>query len=170
MHAPPYLPEANGEEERQNRSLLKKLKIAKRLNLDWKDDLYKYLFDYRTIPHNSTAVSPAEIFFSGYSRTEIPQNENKNSLLDEELRDNDRWEKEKGKEYQTKLRKAVLSSVQKEEVKGLLVKAKAEMGSRITRNSSFFKTREEESQSNNMESERTQEERYEFGGEASVAT
>ena len=57
----PLWPQANGEIERQNRSLLKRLKIAQVERKDWKNELQTYLIMYRSSPHTSTGRSPAEL-------------------------------------------------------------------------------------------------------------
>lgn len=43
----------NGEVERQNRSILKRLTISQATDSDWKDDLNKYLIMYRSTPHST---------------------------------------------------------------------------------------------------------------------
>lgn len=45
---------ANGEVERQNRTLLKSMKISQAQNLDWKSELNKFLIAYRSTPHSTT--------------------------------------------------------------------------------------------------------------------
>lgn len=47
-------PQANGEVERQNRSLLKRIQIAQAERKDWKKELNVYLASYRTLPHPTT--------------------------------------------------------------------------------------------------------------------
>ena len=54
--------QANGEVERQNRSLLKRLQIAEKK--PWRAELRKYLTAYRSISHNTTGRSPAEVLFN----------------------------------------------------------------------------------------------------------
>ena len=58
----PVWPQANGEVERQNRSLLKRMRIAQAEGKDWKDELRKYLVAYRSNLHTTTGVSPAELW------------------------------------------------------------------------------------------------------------
>lgn len=50
-HVAPYWPQANGEVERQNRSILKRSKIAYAEKKDWRDELLTFLLMYRTTPH-----------------------------------------------------------------------------------------------------------------------
>ena len=54
-----------GEVERQNKSLLKKMKIAQAEGKEWEKELRKYLVAYRSTPHTTTGVSPAELLFGG---------------------------------------------------------------------------------------------------------
>ena len=72
----PLYPAANGEVERQNRSLLKRIRIAQAESKDWKKEVRTYLFAYRTTPHSVTHVAPAKLMFSCEVRTKLPQVEN----------------------------------------------------------------------------------------------
>ena len=69
----PRWPQANGEVERQNRSLLKRMKIAQAEGKDWKEEILAYLAAYRANPHPSTGKSPAELLFGRKIRTKMPQ-------------------------------------------------------------------------------------------------
>ena len=68
----PYWPQANGEVERQNRTLLKALRIAHLERRDWKKELWRFLLAYRTTPHTVTGVSPAELLCGRKFRTKLP--------------------------------------------------------------------------------------------------
>ena len=68
----PYWPQENGLVERQNRSLVKRLKISQAENSDWKIDLGKYLLMYYTTPHSTTGKTPTELKFGRTIRTKIP--------------------------------------------------------------------------------------------------
>lgn len=107
----PLWPQANGEVERQNRSLLKRLKIAQGTGDDWKEMLLDYLVQYRNTPHATTGVSPGELFFKRKLRDKLPSCEDRKNL-DEEIRDRDNEQKWKGKEYADKTRKAQESKLQ----------------------------------------------------------
>lgn len=56
-------PQANGEVERQNSSLLKRLQIAHTEKKNWKRELNTYLTAYQSLPQQTTSVSPAELLF-----------------------------------------------------------------------------------------------------------
>ena len=65
----PFWLQANGEVERQNRSLLKAIKIAHVETKDWKREMLKFLQAYRSTPHSTTGVSPAELLLTRKIRT-----------------------------------------------------------------------------------------------------
>ncbi|XP_062556923.1 uncharacterized protein K02A2.6-like [Armigeres subalbatus] len=71
-HTAPYWPQANGEVERQNSSLLKRLKISHSLNRDWKSDLLQYLLMYNTTPHSVTGKPPTMLLHNRVIRSKIP--------------------------------------------------------------------------------------------------
>jgi transposase InsO family protein len=61
-HSIALWPQSNGETERQNRSLYKRLRIAQLESRNWKEELQQYLFNYRATPHSVTGLAPAERF------------------------------------------------------------------------------------------------------------
>ncbi|XP_029209128.2 uncharacterized protein K02A2.6-like [Acropora millepora] len=65
----PLWPQANGKVERQNRTLLKSLKIADAEGKRWKEELNKFLLAYRTTPHSSTGATPAFLMFGRELKT-----------------------------------------------------------------------------------------------------
>ena len=67
----PLWPRANGEVERQNRSILKSLKLAASAKKDYKAELRKYLVAYRSTPHSTTGVSPFELMTGRKMRTRL---------------------------------------------------------------------------------------------------
>lgn len=96
--SPPMWPRANGEVERQNRSLLKAMRIAHSEGKDWKRELNSFLLAYRTTPHTSTGVSPGEVFLNRKVKCKLPL-ACADEFLDGEMRDQDLKAKEKGKLY-----------------------------------------------------------------------
>ncbi|XP_055605533.1 uncharacterized protein K02A2.6-like [Uranotaenia lowii] len=102
----PYWPQMNGEVERQNRTILKRLQIAQELGHNWKDELQRFLLTYRASPHTTTGRSPAELLFGRKIRTKIPQLANARMVEDEAVRDRDHFQKAKGKEYSDEKRLA----------------------------------------------------------------
>ena len=95
--ATPRWPQANGEVERQNRSLLKAMRALQAEGKDWRKELKSFLRAYRTTPHTTTGVSPAELMFKRKLRTGLPTL--RHVEPNEEVRDRDRLEKFKRKEY-----------------------------------------------------------------------
>jgi hypothetical protein len=96
-HTTPYWPKANGEVERQNKTLLKAIRTANASGKNWRHELNKFLLAYRSTPHSATGVSPAELLFGRKLRTKLPQLET--SLLDEEIQDRDKVAKYKQAQY-----------------------------------------------------------------------
>lgn len=101
----PYWPQQNREVERQNRDILKRLKISHLEKKDLKESLWEYLIMYNSTPHSTTGKSPSELFFGRQNRDKIPSLDKIDcSGNDDEVRDRDRIQKEKGKEYGDKRR------------------------------------------------------------------
>lgn len=94
----PYWPQQNGEVERQNRSLLKRLAICQEERGDWIDELHKYLLMYHSSPHTTTKKSPAELMFNRNLRVKLPSMDRPVDS-DGEVRDRDKITKAKGKDY-----------------------------------------------------------------------
>lgn len=109
----PYWPQMNGEVERQNRSILKRLSISQAEKRDWKTDLQDYLHMYRSTTHSTTMKAPAELLFNRNIRDKLPcldqigENE-----IDIEIRDRDKEKKEKGKEYADAKRNAKSNEIE----------------------------------------------------------
>ncbi len=59
--SPPLWPQANGEVEGQNRTLLKALKLAQVEEKDWRKELYKFLLAYRSTPQATTGATQREL-------------------------------------------------------------------------------------------------------------
>lgn len=97
----PYWPQQNGEVERQNRYILKRLKISQSEKRDWKEALREYMVMYNSTPHNVIGKTPAESFFRRQFRDKLPmiQDMTYETPVDQEMRDKDKEQKEIGKEY-----------------------------------------------------------------------
>lgn len=94
-------PQANGEVEKQNRSLMKRRRIAQSEKKNWKEELETYLMYgmmYRSASHSVTGISPAELMFGRKFRTKIPRACDFHTD-DFEDRHRDSELKEKGREY-----------------------------------------------------------------------
>lgn len=101
----PYWPQQNGEVERQNRSLLKRLTISQATNADWIEELNKYLLMYRSSPHSTTKKTPSEMLLGYNIRDRLPSIYQPKDV-DEETMDRDKDAKEKGKSYADERRNA----------------------------------------------------------------
>ena len=68
----PIWPQANGEAESFMKPLNKAIRSAKIQGEDWRCVLYRFLLTYRTTPHTTTGVAPAELLFNRVIRSGIP--------------------------------------------------------------------------------------------------
>ena len=78
----PLWPRANGEVERQNRTLMKAIRIAHAEGKNWRLELNKFLLAYRSTPRSTTGISPADLLFRRPLRTKLPQVTDDTPLLD----------------------------------------------------------------------------------------
>lgn len=109
----PYWPQANGEVERANRAILKRLKISQlSQKSDWIWDLRSFLLMYNSTPHTTTGISPSSLMFGRILRDKIPVFAEKGRVEDEEIRDRDWTNKIKGAEYADARRRAKPSTFQ----------------------------------------------------------
>ncbi|XP_055842902.1 uncharacterized protein K02A2.6-like [Episyrphus balteatus] len=108
--SPPYWPQANGEVENMNRSILKRLQIANGNGTDYKKEIQKFILMYNVTPHGTTGKAPSELLYSRLIRDKIPSVQNTDAeSVDSEVRDFDLVNKEKGKQVADKKRGAKIS-------------------------------------------------------------
>jgi len=108
----PLWPQANGEVERQNRSLLKPMQVAHSEGHDWRKKLQNFLLGYKSTQHTTTGVSPAKLLFGREIRSKLPGVEELRSTgNDNEGLDRDRERKQKGKDNVDNLRGACGSNL-----------------------------------------------------------
>ncbi|CAM1332867.1 Uncharacterised protein r2_g4210 [Pycnogonum litorale] len=102
----PLWPQANGEVERQNRTLMKFLRVAHAERKNWIDELPTFLMAYRSTPQASTGASPYYLMFGREMKTKLPDIRPVKSIINERIRDHD-WEyKLKQKAYADDKRRA----------------------------------------------------------------
>lgn len=106
----PKWAQANGEVERQNASLMKRVRIAQAEGHGWKKELRKYVTVYRSIQHATTGKSPAELLFQRKIRGKLPDITAPHSDL--EARDKDAEQKGKAKIYADHRRGAKTSDIE----------------------------------------------------------
>ena len=143
-------------------------KVVKTANIEqksWKQELNAFLRNYRSTPHTSTGIAPAEVVFGREIRIKLPDRviSAKPTQIHTKLKQNDEKSKAKMKEYADKKRhahsrapqpgdKVLVQQMKKnkvtapynhrpytvETVKGSMITAKRN-GHVITRNASHFK-------------------------------
>ncbi|XP_041471780.1 uncharacterized protein K02A2.6-like [Lytechinus variegatus] len=69
----PRWPRANGEVERLMRTLKKVIRTAVAESKSWKQELYRFLRNYRATPHATTSEAPATLMFGRPLRTRLPE-------------------------------------------------------------------------------------------------
>lgn len=68
----PLWPQANGKVENFMKPLGKAIRAAWVEGRDWQRELYGFLLNYRTTPHLSTGVAPAEMLYKRVIRSTVP--------------------------------------------------------------------------------------------------
>ena len=85
--SPPPWPQANGEVERQNRTLLKTLKVAEVEGMKRSEELPKFFLAYRSTPQVSSVATPAFLMFGREIKTKLPELRADKSVIDESTRE-----------------------------------------------------------------------------------
>ena len=113
IRTPPYWPQANGEVENMNKSLVKRLKIVYASKLDYKDEIQKFILMYNVTPHGTTGSPPSELMFNRLIRDKIPGIQDiTEDIIDSSARDMDLINKNKGKEKADHKRRAKENTIQ----------------------------------------------------------
>ena len=111
----PRWPEDNGEVERFMRTLKKAVHTAQAEGRPWRQELWKFARSYRTTPHSSTTVPPAEALYARSIRTTLPQLKPKpvtREQLDVIIRKNDVNAKQRQKTYADEKRRVKVSDIE----------------------------------------------------------
>ena len=94
----PYHPQSNGEVERFFRTVMKIVKIAMAKQENWRVALEKFLLSYRTTPHTTTNVSPAEMLLGRNTTTKLPEVQRQDTVS-EDVKRRDAEMKEKQRRH-----------------------------------------------------------------------
>ena len=108
----PYWPQANGEVERFNQPLEKAIQTALLEGRVWRQEINRFLLQYRTTPHSVTKVAPCELLFNRQVRGKLPSIERK-IVVDRhaEARENEAKSQTYHKEYADNRRNAKESTI-----------------------------------------------------------
>lgn len=107
---PPWWPQANGQVERQNRNLVRRIQIAHAEKKDWQREIAQYVMMFHNLPHPATGVPPSNLMINRNLREKIPSLEappEPNGVRDHEI-----LYKEKMKNYTNKKRHAKWSCLE----------------------------------------------------------
>lgn len=94
----PLWPQANGEVERVNRTILKVLRIARSEGKDLESAMTEFSMAYKATPHVATGRTPYSLMFGREMRTKLPMVSDCVQGTDEEVSDSDALYKYKMKE------------------------------------------------------------------------
>ncbi|CAH1255636.1 RTL1 [Branchiostoma lanceolatum] len=108
----PLWPQANGEVERQNRTLMKAIKVSRVEGKDWRREILKHIQAYRSTPQATTGETPYKLMFGREMRSKLPELPREPKLVNEEVRDRDFERKTAGKDYADAKRQAKESTLQ----------------------------------------------------------
>ncbi|KAJ8034491.1 hypothetical protein HOLleu_21353 [Holothuria leucospilota] len=109
----PYWPQANGQVERMNKVFLKLIRASVVEGKDWRKELTNFLLIYRSSPHITTGLSPAEMLFKRQIRTKLPQ-VGKMSVSQKQLKEairHDRAQKQSYKNYADRHRRTQVRDI-----------------------------------------------------------
>nr|XP_029729552.1 uncharacterized protein LOC115266973 [Aedes albopictus] len=102
----------NGLVERQNQGILRTLRIAKAINVDWRKAIKDYVYAYNTTPHSVTGKAPMELMTGRPVKDLLPSLRTEPNLRrDEDVRERDAIKKMQGKAYADQRRHARSSEI-----------------------------------------------------------
>ncbi len=102
----PGWPQANGEVERFMKTLKKAYRTSFAESKPWKQELFKFLRNYRATPHSTTGTPPATLLFGRSVQTRLPEPlPIRQPPFDADLRERDQNKKHTMKTYADNRRK-----------------------------------------------------------------
>ncbi|XP_028406808.1 uncharacterized protein K02A2.6-like [Dendronephthya gigantea] len=72
LYSTPHWPQGNSEAKRFMQPLGKALRTAKAEGRPWRQELNRFLLQYRTTPHSTTKVPPSELIFNRVVKGKLP--------------------------------------------------------------------------------------------------
>jgi hypothetical protein len=97
----PRWPKANAQAEGFNKPLMKSIKSSHIEQTNWKQEMFRFLRQYRATPHVSTGYTPFRLMFQREPNTRLPEIQSKKTeiKIDEMVRQKDERAKSRSKEY-----------------------------------------------------------------------
>ncbi|XP_041785953.1 uncharacterized protein K02A2.6-like isoform X1 [Anopheles merus] len=113
VHSIPYWPQMNGLVERNNRGILRTLRIAKAQNSDWRKAIEEYEHMYNTTPHSITGKAPLELLNGRPVKGLLPSLKTATDWnRDKDVKERDAIRKMKGKIYADEKRRSKPSDIE----------------------------------------------------------
>lgn len=107
----PYWPQMNGAVERQNKGVVRALRIRKVEQKKWAEVMKDYVYAYNIRPSSVTNKAPLEVMTGRMVKDLLPSLKFSRHSDDGEIREKDRLNKGKGKAYGDKTRHAKTSEI-----------------------------------------------------------
>ena len=104
--------QANGEAESFMKPITKAIRSAHAEGRDWRRELYRFLLNYRAMPHSSTGISPTKLLFGREIATKLPELVEVESSFTSEVQIKDAEAKRKMKEHADKVKRAQRSTIE----------------------------------------------------------
>lgn len=97
----PLWPQGNSEVEAFMKPLGKAIRSANLEGRLWRQELANFLLAYRSTPHSTTEIPPAQLFYNREMRGKLPSLPRNSKVIDKhnEPRHNDGEQKKRGKTY-----------------------------------------------------------------------
>ena len=109
----PLWPQGNAEVEAFMKSLGKAIKTAHLERRPWQQELSRFLLTYRSTPHSTTKVPPAQLLYNREMRGKLPLLPRNHKVINRhrEAEENQIKAKDKGKEYADQRRATKSSNI-----------------------------------------------------------
>ena len=109
----PYWPQGNAEVERFMQPLGKAIKTAHAQGKPWKQELNKFLLQYRTAPHTTTKTPPAELLFNRMVKGKLPLMRKQNVVnKHKQAQENEKQMQRYNKQYADTRRNVKMQNIQ----------------------------------------------------------